>query len=92
MKALSEFLLQMKKKKVNVIILIPPTTKFYRKFSAPELRESLYEQLDPIKREHDLEFLDLFDSPGFDVNDFQDYDHLNNQGADKLSKIVAGLV
>ena len=26
------------------------------------------------------------------VNDFQDYDHLNNQGADKLSKNVAGLV
>ena len=92
MNSLSEFLLQMKKKQVTVIIIIPPATKFYRQFSAPELRASLYEQLAPVRAEYSFEFLDLFDDPLFDVNDFQDYDHLNIQGAGKLSAIISGLV
>lgn len=89
---LSSFLLQMKKKRVKVILAIPPVSKFYRQFSAPELKESLYEMLEPVKKKYDFTFLDLFDSPDFDVHDFKDYDHLNDQGAEKLSAMIAELV
>lgn len=92
MRLLSNFLLQMKKKRVRVILLVPPVTKFYRPHSAPELRGTMYESLEPIKKGFDFTFLDLFDSPDFDVSDFQDYDHLNDKGAEKLSKLVAGIV
>jgi hypothetical protein len=88
----SELLTQMEKKRVKVIILIPPATKFYRKHSSPDLRETLYESLEPVKNDHDFTFLDLFDSPDFDLEDFQDYDHLYTVGAEKLSGIVAGMV
>lgn len=92
MRILSNFLLQMKKKHVRVILLVPPVTKFYRPYSMPELRETLYEALEQVKKEFEFTFLDLFDSPDFDVFDFQDYDHLNAIGAEKLSKLVAGLI
>ena len=58
----------------------------------PELRETVCESLEPVKKEFNFTFLDLFDSPDFDVFDFQDYDHLNDKGAEKLSKIIAELV
>jgi len=92
MRLLSNFLLRMKKKRVRVILLIPPVTKFYRPHSMPELRETVCESLEPVKKEFNFTFLDLFDSPDFDVFDFQDYDHLNDKGAEKLSKIIAELV
>ncbi|MCL2125561.1 MAG: hypothetical protein FWH33_06190 [Oscillospiraceae bacterium] len=91
-KLLSDFLAQMRKKQVRVVVLIPPVTKFYRQFSSPELRTSLYEHLDKMPPDSNLSFHDLFNSADFDVNDFQDYDHLNTQGADKLSRCVADLV
>ena len=34
-------------------------------------------------------FIDLFNSEYFSETDFQDYDHLNSNGAKKLSKIIA---
>ena len=88
----SDFLAQMEKKSVRVVVLIPPVTKFYAKHSAPELRESLHEMLEPVIKSHALTFVDLFDSPDFDLEDFQDYDHLNDAGAVKLSKLVAGII
>jgi hypothetical protein len=92
MRALSNFLSQMKKKRVRVILTIPPVTKFYRQFSARELKEALYEMLEPVKKEYDFAFIDLFDSPDFDVYDFRDYDHLNDRGAEKFSKAIAVLI
>jgi len=73
---------------VRVVIIVPPVTKFYRASSSPELKKMLYEHLKPIKEAFDVIFLDLFDSQDFDEHDFQDYDHLNDNGAKKLSRIV----
>ena len=92
MEALSAFLQRMKEKQVKVILVISPVTAFYRQFSAPELKASLYEMLEPVKKEYDFTFLDLFGSPDFDIHDFKDYDHLNDQGAEKLSGIIAALI
>ena len=88
----SRFVLQMEKKRVKVLVLIPPATSFYRQFSAPELRDTFYKMLEPMRGSNNFNLVDLFDSPEFDDNDFQDYDHLNDYGAVKLSKMVARVI
>lgn len=89
---LNDFLLQMEKKNVRVIILVPPVTKFYRRHSSRELRDAFYALLAPVKEARDFTFLDLFDSEDFDLSDFQDYDHVNEAGAIKLSGIISKIV
>lgn len=89
---LADFLTFTQKKRAKVFLLVPPVTAYYRRYSAPELKLSLYDAIAQCGQEASFEFIDLFDSPDFGVEDFQDYDHLNEQGAIKLSNIIAGLV
>jgi hypothetical protein len=89
LKLLSEFMLKMNSKNVRVLLIIPPVTVFYRHHSDLGLKETFYERLEPLKRELGVEVIDLFESTDFDVSDFQDYDHLNDSGAKKLSLIAA---
>jgi len=88
MNLLREFLSKVSDTKV--ILVIPPVTRFYREHSNVKLRDSFYEKFEPLKGE--VEFVDLFNSDEFDDEDFQDYDHLNDRGAEKLSKIVGRII
>lgn len=77
---------------IKVIVLIPPVTRFYRPFVLPELQQTTLDSLRRVKNEFDFMVVDLIDSPDFDEYDFQDYDHLNEQGAQKLSSYVANQI
>lgn len=89
---LSDFLQYLGKKNVKLTVVVPPATKFYRKYCEPGLRDTFYEMMETLQLSSKFTFLDLFDNPDFDVGDFQDYDHLNDAGAAKLSKMVAKML
>ena len=87
---LDEFLTQMDREKRRVILFVPPVTDFYRDAVSREMQDSYYQLVLPLVKQHpSCVFVDLFDSPQFDRSDFQDYDHLNQKGAEKLSKLLA---
>ena len=41
---------------------------------------------------HEINYVDFNDEEMFDIEDFEDYDHLNTAGAIKLSKMIAEMV
>lgn len=89
-KLLDRFLDNMEELEKRVIFFIPPTTKFYKKWVLPEMVQ-VYNKLvvDTINKHMCCTLIDLFNSEYFSEADFQDYDHLNSNGAKKLSKIIA---
>jgi len=87
-----QFLARMSGEQVRVIVLVPPVTKFYKQHIAPELKETTLEHLQAVREDFDFIFLDLTESSDYDVDDFQDYDHLSDKGARRLSSYVAGLI
>ena len=89
-KLLDRFLDNMEELGKRVIFFIPPTTKFYKKWVLPEMVQ-VYNKLvvDTINKHKCCTLIDLFNSEYFSEADFQDYDHLNSNGAKKLSKIIA---
>ena len=51
-----------------------------------ELFKDLYEFLQNFKEEYQL--IDLFESDLFNKDDFYDYEHLNLNGAKKITKLI----
>lgn len=87
---LDKFLDDMEELGKKVILFIPPVTKFYKKWASNEMIK-VYNKLvlDTVNKHSCCKIIDLFNSDYFSEEDFQDYDHLNSHGAEKLSGIIA---
>jgi len=89
-KLLDKFLDNMEELNKKIILFVPPATKFYRAGISSDMVNAYNQLVMPIVESHKCcKFIDLFESDEFDENDFQDYDHLNINGANKLSEIIA---
>jgi hypothetical protein len=76
-----------KENRHDLIIVISPAREDYRN-SLPEFDE-LFKDLNSIKN---IKVLNFYNDNDFDNNDFGDFDHLNHNGAKKLTmKICEGL-
>lgn len=74
------------KELANIYIVIPPATKYYKKYCSGEFKEMFYNVLEIAKDSGALlEVLDFWDDEAFSDDDFNDMDHLNEQGAAKLT-------
>jgi hypothetical protein len=74
----------------KVILFVPPATKFYRASISKDMVNSYNQLVLPVVEAHKCcTLINLFESDEFNENDFQDYDHLNINGANKLSEIIA---
>lgn len=92
-KLLDKFLDNMEELNKKVILFIPPATKFYQEGLSKDMINSYNQLVMPIVNSHKCcTFIDLFKSDKFNENDFQDYDHLNLNGANKLSDIISSLI
>ncbi len=89
-KLLDKFLNNMEELEKKVIFFIPPATKYYKKWVRDEMKQ-VYNKLvlDTVNKYECCRIIDLFNSDYFSEEDFQDYDHLNSRGAEKLSEIIA---
>ena len=84
-----KFLMNMNAEQVKIMVLIPPVTTFYRRHISSRLRDSSIVGLKKIQDKIYFTLSDLTDCPDYNNNDFQDYDHLNDNGAVKLSSYIA---
>lgn len=68
------------------IVVVTPFTRDYNRYIEAEAKESLLELLNSVPEE--LHFIDLNDCDYFDNSDFMDTDHLNEKGAEKVSRLL----
>ena len=72
---------------VKPIVVIPPFSTAYNRHVDKRLREAVTELVQGPKE--GLCFVDFNEESLFDNPDFTDMDHLNEQGAKKMSRILA---
>lgn len=77
-------------KDIKVVFVVTPATKHYRKNFNPHFKEIFYKTLDECNTP--IHLLDLFDSPLFENADFNDMDHLNDNGAVKFTTQLLDLL
>ena len=92
MNLLYEFLVNMNVEQVRVIVLFPPVTEYYRRHISTRLKDTTIYNLKKIQDMIYFSILDLTDSSDYDNSDFQDYDHLSDKGAEKLSTLIAACI
>lgn len=79
--------------KQELLVVIPPFTREYEEFINPAMKVVLLDELNNMP--YPVHYYDLNDSVWdgiFDENDFFDMDHLNDSGAEKLTRIILGLL
>lgn len=75
------------KNKHRVFIVISPATKEYKSYLVSE--SNLFTEIKELKH---CKIIDLYNSNLFEQEDFGDWDHLNENGAKKLSNYVRNLI
>lgn len=73
-------------KNINLLIVVTPATPYYSNELSPKYKKDFYNILNNI--EGIIHLIDLSDSDAFLDIDFNDTDHLNKEGAIKLSTIL----
>lgn len=75
-----------KQQDIKVILFFPPASEPYRKLVDPKQLQMTYQKIDTfLNKFSNCTFLDFFADTTFIRQDFLDADHLNDQGAIKLS-------
>jgi len=89
-----EQILQLAQKKgIKVILVFPPAYKAYRNLVVPKQLQTTYLKIDSLLHQYpNTTFLDFFSDTTFTSKDFMDADHLNDQGAIKMSKRINEVV
>lgn len=74
----------------NFIIIIPPAQKIYRNYIPNS--DKLFKKLFILTNKLGIKVYNFYKNNNFTVNDFWDSDHLNNQGAIKLTKLIKNIL
>lgn len=73
---------------MRIIMLLPPFPQFFREHHDEFYLKDLYQEIETLKEEYEIEFVDLYASEMFGNMDFADEQHLNAYGAVKVSEIL----
>ncbi|RTL43214.1 MAG: DUF1574 domain-containing protein [Candidatus Melainabacteria bacterium] len=84
-----EFLGLMRDQNVRVLVLGMPTLAQNRNLLSADFWSSYRTQISSICRDYNASWLDVSDSPDFNVSDFIDTVHVNSKGGAKLFAIMA---
>jgi predicted metal-dependent TIM-barrel fold hydrolase len=92
-KEVTQILQLAQKNGMKVILVFPPAYKAYRNLVAPKQLQTTYLKIDSLLQQFpNTTFLDYFSDTTFTSKDFIDADHLNDQGAIKLTKKINEVV
>lgn len=80
----------LKSRNINVYIVVPPFTKYYRKYMNVEFKRISYEIWNSV--DNMINIVDLYDSSMFSDDDFVDSEHLNDTGATKFTSILKNII
>jgi hypothetical protein len=71
---------------INLMFVVTPMTKMFRKHINPEYKPYFYEALE--KAPGEIHVLDLYDSQEYSDSDFFDVSHLDVSGAEKMTRTI----
>lgn len=64
------------------VVTFPVRSDLIQKFPS---KEYLFKEISDMSKELGFTYINLYDDPDFQWDDFWDYDHLNEQGAEKFT-------
>ncbi len=80
-----DFVVQLKRKNINIIFITTPVYTTYSKFCNPKIIEQNSNFINQLTSKYQCKYYNYFTDTSFKKTDFFDNDHLNNSGAKKLS-------
>ena len=86
---LDDFVKQLISKKINVVFLTTPVFTSYSKFCNRNIIDTNTNFINSLCSRYNCKYLNFFEDKRFTKEDFFDNDHLKNNGANKLSKMIS---
>jgi hypothetical protein len=83
-----ELIAALKKRSVVPILVTMPVYETYAKFANKDRMRNNDSIIQSICARYDCAYYDYFQDKRFELKDFHDNDHLNNVGAEKMSRII----
>lgn len=80
---LSKLNILTKENNISLYIVIPPVTGVYKNYLLN--KDKFIKEINDFCSKNNVRLVSFFDDPSFTAEDFYDCDHLNNNGATKLS-------
>ncbi len=80
-----DFIVQLKRKNINIVFITTPVYTTYSKFCYPKIIEQNSNFINQLTSKYQCKYYNYFTDTSFKKIDFFDNDHLNNNGAKKLS-------
>lgn len=68
--------------------LVFVTLPVYKTYSKAMDKQRFYNEIQQVRKIPNTRYFDFLEDPGFTIADFRDNDHLNLQGASKLSRLL----
>lgn len=87
-----DYLELLKDNNIKPIVIVCPVSKYYAKYFPQRLKDEFHTIINETRKEYDFQFIDYFNSDLFNDEDFYDVSHLNNEGAEKFTKILNEIV
>ena len=88
MRDLERFIALLKSRNVEPILITTPVSELYAKYAQYDVVFQNDSLLKSIAKRHNWQYYNYFSDSRFSLSDFNDNDHLNPQGAKKLSQIL----
>lgn len=86
---LKVFLERMEEKDIKVLFFTPPTTKYVFEAMNPIIEENFYKYYIPFFKQYVCcTYIDYYRDKEFSFSDFEDYEHLGERGAYKLTRKI----
>ena len=89
---LSVFIEKCQKRRIQIILFTPPTYHFFYDKIDPEKYQNMQDSIEQISNRFKLKYYNFFNDNRFGSEDFYTSDHVNNLGAEKLSRIMNDIV
>ncbi|MCK5760690.1 MAG: hypothetical protein KAH33_05315, partial [Candidatus Delongbacteria bacterium] len=90
---LEKFLSDCKERDIKVLLIIPPAWETYKEhLNVIQMKKTVDACFDLSGKFENVTFLSLFDDRRFGIDDFANADHLNDKGAEKISRILNKLI
>ena len=92
-KLLDKFLDNMEELDKKILFFTPPITSKYKAAILPDMINSYNQLISTVIKKHSCAtFIDLSDLDNFSIQDFENFDRLNINGAEKLTRIIGSFL
>lgn len=79
---------ELKRRNIEAVFVTTPVYKTYKQFISAKSYKIMTDVINNLSAKYSVQYFNYFDDKRFDFNDFLDNDHLNEEGAKKLSLIL----